>query len=30
MRGIFVINGTLTFFCSLREDIEIIGSLGEH
>jgi hypothetical protein len=28
MRGNFVIRGTLTFFGSLREDIDTIGSLG--
>jgi hypothetical protein len=28
MKGIFVIKGTLTFFSSLREDIDTISSLG--
>jgi hypothetical protein len=28
MKGIFVIRETLTFFDSLREDINTIGSLG--
>jgi hypothetical protein len=27
MKGIFVIRGTLTFSCSLREEIDTIGSL---
>jgi hypothetical protein len=28
MKDIFVIRGTLTFFGSLEEDIDTIGSLG--
>jgi hypothetical protein len=28
MKGIFVIMGTLTFFGSLRGEIDTIGSLG--
>jgi hypothetical protein len=30
MNDIFVIKGTLTFFGSLRGDIDTIGSLGVH
>jgi hypothetical protein len=29
MKDIFVIRGTLTFFGSLREDIDTIGSLWD-
>jgi hypothetical protein len=28
MKGIFVIRGTLTFFSSLGDDTDTIGSLG--
>jgi hypothetical protein len=30
MKGIFVIKGKLTFFDSLRRDIDTIGRLGGH